>query len=193
MRKIYTTLQYVAAVLLFPIYLPHILVTGLGGGKLRNDVLAYKKHFDTKVPTWLFFLWLIHTDRYFRNIFYYRIGPVASALIGWYRPGDRYFLIPKFIEIGGGFVAHHPYSTVLNAKKIGENFVCCHLTTLGYGKDKGLPTIGDNVAIGCGATIIGNVKIGNNVKIGAGSVVVKDIPDNAVAVGNPCKVVKIQS
>lgn len=39
-------------------------------------------------------------------------------------------------------------------------------------------------------TIIGGVTIGNNVVIGAGSVVVKDIPDNCVAVGNPCRVIK---
>lgn len=52
------------------------------------------------------------------------------------------------------------------------------------------PIIGDNVTLGVNVTIIGGVTIGNNVVIGAGSVVVKDIPDNCVAVGNPCRVIK---
>lgn len=51
-------------------------------------------------------------------------------------------------------------------------------------------TIGDNVWIGGSVTILPGVSIGNNVTIGAGSVVTKDIPDNVVAVGNPCKVIK---
>ena len=51
-------------------------------------------------------------------------------------------------------------------------------------------TIGDNVWIGGSVTILPGVTIGSNVTIGAGSVVVKDIPDNVVAVGNPCKVIK---
>lgn len=51
-------------------------------------------------------------------------------------------------------------------------------------------TVGDNVWIGGSVTILPGVTIGSNVTIGAGSVVVKDIPDNCVAVGNPCKVVK---
>ena len=42
-------------------------------------------------------------------------------------------------------------------------------------------------------TIIGNVRVGNNVTIGAGAVVVKDIPDNAIAVGNPARVVKYKT
>ena len=46
-------------------------------------------------------------------------------------------------------------------------------------------TIGDNVIIGTGAKIIGNVNIGNNVVIGANAVVVSDIPDNMIAVGVP--------
>ena len=50
--------------------------------------------------------------------------------------------------------------------------------------------IGDNVWIGGSVTILPGVSIGNNVTIGAGSVVTKDIPDNVVAVGNPCKVIK---
>lgn len=51
-------------------------------------------------------------------------------------------------------------------------------------------TVGDNVWIGAGVSVLPGVTIGDNCVIGAGSVVVKDIPSNSVAVGNPCKVVK---
>lgn len=58
-------------------------------------------------------------------------------------------------------------------------------------KELGLPiSVGNNVWIGGGSIICPGVKIGNNTTIGAGSVVTKDIPDNAVAVGNPCRVIK---
>ena len=50
--------------------------------------------------------------------------------------------------------------------------------------------IGNNVWIGGGVIILPGVTIGNNVVIGAGSVVTKNIPDNVIAYGNPCKVVK---
>lgn len=83
----------------------------------------------------------------------------------------------------------HPYATVLNAEKIGDNFSCIHCTTLGKKGDK-RPIIGNNVSLGCNVTIIGGVHIGNNVTVGAGSVVVKDVPDNCVVVGNPTKIIK---
>jgi serine O-acetyltransferase len=57
------------------------------------------------------------------------------------------------------------------------------------GKRKGCPTIGNEVYIGPGAKIFGNIKIGNNVAIGANSVVTRDIPDNAVVVGIPGNVI----
>lgn len=50
--------------------------------------------------------------------------------------------------------------------------------------------IGDNVWIGGGVIILPGVTIGNNVVIGAGSVVTKDIPDNVIAYGNPCRVIR---
>ena len=54
--------------------------------------------------------------------------------------------------------------------------------------EKALPiTVGDNVWIGGGTVVTPGTKIGSNVVIGAGSVVVKDIPDNCIAFGNPCK------
>ena len=51
-------------------------------------------------------------------------------------------------------------------------------------------TIGDNVWIGANSTVLPSANIGNNVVIGANSLVNKDIPDNSIAVGNPCKVIK---
>jgi maltose O-acetyltransferase len=59
------------------------------------------------------------------------------------------------------------------------------------GKEMGYSIeIGDNVWIGGGAIICPGVKIGKNTTIAAGSVVVKDIPENVVAAGNPCRVIK---
>lgn len=60
---------------------------------------------------------------------------------------------------------------------------------LGYTKI-GKVSIGSMVFIGKGTIILPNIKIGSRVIIGAGSVVSKDIPDNCVAVGNPCRVIK---
>lgn len=51
-------------------------------------------------------------------------------------------------------------------------------------------TIGDNVWIGGNSVILPGVTIGNNVVIGAGSVVTKDIPDNMIAAGNPCRIIR---
>ena len=50
--------------------------------------------------------------------------------------------------------------------------------------------IGRNCWIGAGVVIVPGVTVGNNVVIGAGSIVTKDIPDNVVAVGNPCRVLR---
>jgi len=55
----------------------------------------------------------------------------------------------------------------------------------------GSSVIGDNVWIGVGSKILNKVKIGDNVYIGLGTIVIKDIPDNAVVVGNPGRIIRI--
>jgi len=55
-----------------------------------------------------------------------------------------------------------------------------------------VPEIGDNVYIGPGAKIIGNIKIGNNAAIGANCVVTKDVPENGVVVGVPGRVISFE-
>ncbi len=66
-----------------------------------------------------------------------------------------------------------------------------HPDSRNSGYEYGIPvTIGDNVWIGGNVCVMPGVTIGSNVVIGAGSVVTRDIPDNVIAAGNPCRVIR---
>lgn len=187
--------RLLSAFLFLPIYIPHLLIYILSKRiryYLDQDIMRTGTDY-INISKVCGLLYLIHTNRYFRSVFYYRIGPFASFFISWWRPGDKYFIISQTTRIGEGIKISHPYSTIINAKYIGKNFSCRHLTTLGNKCDNendNRPIIGDNVTLGANVTIIGGVKVGDNVTIGAGAVVVKDIPDNAIAVGNPARVIR---
>ena len=159
---------------------------------INSDLRRVEHQIKLKLPMLLLLLYFLHNNKYYRNVFYYRIGPAIALFISWWRAGDHSFIIPDSTRFGKGISIAHPYSTVLNAESIGDNFSCIHCTTLGK-KDGKRPVIGDNVTIGCHACVIGGVHIGNNVTIGAGAVVVKDVPDNAIVVGNPAKIIKYKS
>jgi serine O-acetyltransferase len=100
------------------------------------------------------------------------------------------------IKLGPGlYIVNHGNIFINSEATIGRNCNISQAVTIGptkRGAKKGSPTIGDNVFIGPGALIIGKIYIGNNVAIGGNSVVTRDVPDNAVFVGNPGKVVSYQ-
>ena len=86
------------------------------------------------------------------------------------------------------FIDHGMGIVIGETTTIGDNCTIYHGVTLGgTGKDKYKrhPDLGNNVIVGCGAKVLGPIKIGNNVKIGANSVVLKPVPDNTTVVGIP--------
>lgn len=83
----------------------------------------------------------------------------------------------------------HPHGSHVNVYKCGKNLHIKHNVTIGNNHG-GIPTIGDNVSIGCGACVLGNITIGDNVNIGANCVVVKPVPSNVTVIGNPAIIVK---
>lgn len=91
--------------------------------------------------------------------------------------------------IGKGLFIDHGMGVVIGeTAEVGDNVVIYHGVTLGgTGKDKGKrhPTIEDNVIIGCGAKVLGPIRIGANSKIGANAVVLKDMEESATIVGIP--------
>ena len=97
--------------------------------------------------------------------------------------------------LGAGILIDHGMGVVIGeTAELGDRITIYHVTTLGgTGKEKGKrhPTVGDNVVIGAGSKVLGNIKIGSNSKIGANSVVLDDVPEGATVVGIPGKVVKI--
>ena len=92
-------------------------------------------------------------------------------------------------QIGRRFFIDHGMGVVIGETTIIRDDVTLYqgVTLGGTGKEKGKrhPTLGNNVVVGGGAKILGNVTIGENCRVGAGSVVLSDVPDNSTIVGVP--------
>jgi serine O-acetyltransferase len=92
-------------------------------------------------------------------------------------------------QIGRRFFIDHGMGVVIGETTIiGDDVTLYQGVTLGgTGKESGKrhPTLGNNVVIGAGAKVLGNIVVGENCRIGSGSVVLRDVPDNSTVVGVP--------
>ena len=91
------------------------------------------------------------------------------------------------------FIDHGMGVVIGETTEIGDDVLLYQGVTLGgTGKERGKrhPTIGNNVVIGTGAKILGNITVGDHTKIGAGSVVVRSVPEHSTVVGVPGRVVR---
>ncbi len=165
--------------------------------RIRGDVLVLALlHQLLLGETFKFTFWL-RTCSWMRTHAALRFTTLPFAV--WMLNRQRYKLLISIsprTEIGSGLYIGHFSGIFVNADcRIGKNCNLSQGVTLGpanRGERKGCPVIGDNVYIGPGAKIVGKVVIGNNVAVGANCVVTKDVPDNAVVVGVPGRVISFK-
>ena len=168
---------------------------------IKKDIKAAFEHDPAAVSTLEILLAYpgFHARQYHR---------LAHALFNWRVPVLLRFIshISRFctgIEIhpgatiGEGFFVDHGMGVVVGETSIiGDNVTLYQGVTLGgtsQQKKKRHPTLGNNVVVGVGAQIIGDVTIGDDAKVGAGSVVISSVPPNATVVGVPGRVVAVRN
>lgn len=134
----------------------------------------------------------------------YRVGHWAYSLSGPLKFlavfGYQLFSLPirwasriqidPHVPIGEGFVIHNFSSIFINAERIGINFTVNQSVTVGHDwSRRGLPVLGNNLFLGSGAKVLGNVQIGDDVVVAANCLVTRSIASNTLVAGVPAIVV----
>ena len=126
-------------------------------------------------------VYLLLTIKEFRNVFYWRIGKWSKLVFFWLPELRSLHIWTKSCNVGGGLYIGHGWSTVINAKQIGENCLVAQNVTIGSRNMKE-PVLEDNVHVWAHAVVLGDITIGANTDIGAGAIVVKSISQNCVVI-----------
>ena len=133
------------------------------------------------------FFSLLFKRREYIAVLYKRLGYISFPLK--ILCGNYPLYINTIMPMGGGIYLDHPHGSHVNAKRVGKNLKIKHNVTIGSNHNQ-IPTIGNNVFLGCGACVLGGVTIGDNVLIGANCVVTKNVPNNTTVIGNPAYIIK---
>jgi len=161
-----------------------------GKSDLKSFLFYYFKSEGFKFSVWLRLCYFLRL----KKITKYTIFPLCKIFYKHYKYKFGYD-ISYSCEIGPGLLLFHISGIVLSPKKIGKNATISQCTTVGMTiKDgiKNFPVIGDNVYLAPGSKVIGGITIGNNVTVGANCVVNSSIPNNAVAVGIPARIISYE-
>jgi len=182
----------------FPQTTTHVLVERVGLFRsIREDVASVFDR-DPAAKNWLEVL-LCYSGLH--AVWFYRINHwlwthQVRTFARWLSQVARWLTgieIHPGAQIGHRLFIDHGMGVVIGETSIvGDDVTLYQGVTLGgTGKEQGKrhPTIGNNVVIGGGAKVLGNISVGENCRIGAGSVVLRDVPDNSTVVGVPGHIV----
>jgi serine O-acetyltransferase len=114
-------------------------------------------------------------------------------LLKFWADGALGIELPCEAVIGKRFIIEHVGGIVISGDAVfGDDCVIRNGVTVGlrHRHERGSPRVGDRVDIGCGAKLLGPIRIGDDVVIGANAVVIDDVPDGCVAVGVPARIVR---
>jgi serine O-acetyltransferase len=148
--------------------------------------------------TWKSALRMMKTDSYIL-VFMFRVRRLfmraGVPLIDWpIRVVQQIFggiELGSAIALGSGVYFVHSRGTVIGGtSRIGNRVRFMGNNTVGTARDNGYPVIEDDAEIGCGARVLGPVRIGARAKIGANAVVIEDVPADSVAVGIPARIIR---
>lgn len=164
--------------------------------------LAYKrvnKNSRNEIRNYGLFISLFLVDTGFRALILHRIchSLCPNSRVRLYIAYFFYRILTSIeisprAQIGSGLFIPHPQCIVIGNGKLGDNCTIYQGVTIGaklpFHED--YPKIGNNVYIGAGSTILGDITVGDNVTIGAKTLILKDVPSNSVVMGNPPKIIQ---
>jgi serine O-acetyltransferase len=121
-------------------------------------------------------------------------GKLARRLEPWLHLATRLLLgieIPRQTRIGPGLLIWHQGPITINWRvRIGRNCTLQQGVTIGAQRPGGaVPVIGDDVYIGAGGRVLGDVRVGDGARVGAAALVLEDVPAGHTAVGVPARMI----
>ena len=158
-----------------------------------NEWIRHTPELQGQSRFWMF-CYLLVTFKECRNILLNRLhrNPVMYVITRLlFHPLESCYINMPPEDIGGGFSLQHGFSSIITARKIGENCRIFQQVTVGYNGPYA-PVIGDRVTIAAGAIVIGNVHVENDAYIGAGAVVTHDVKEKSIVAGVPARVIRMQ-
>ncbi len=167
----------------------------------------YRIAFGTETPPLARRVQLWIANQGFHCVAVHRLGELAWDLKGkrplaWLAAASLFHALDAAVKVvhhvavearvGPGFYIGHPSTVYIGRTAIGRNFSVTHNVTIGIGhssQSAGVPVIGDDVWVGTGSTLFGDIHVGDGATIASGSVLSRSVPPRSLVAGNPGRVI----